>query len=60
MDLTRKLAVAIVMIIPAFVIGGLIWSLFGSWLAVLVWEVILVVIYFLVISGKFFSSAQKA
>ncbi len=60
MDLTRKLAVAIVMIIPAFVIGGLVWSLFGSWLAVLVWEVILAVIYFLVISGKFSSSAQKA
>ncbi|MCP4681479.1 MAG: hypothetical protein GY864_04015 [Desulfobacterales bacterium] len=60
MDITRKLAVAIVMIIPAFVIGGLIWSLFGSWWAVLAWEVILVIIYSLIISGKLSSSAQKA
>ena len=60
MDLTRKLAVAIVLIIPAFVIGGLIWSIISSWWAVLAWEVILVVIYFLIISGKFSSPAQKA
>ncbi len=60
MDLTRKLAVAIVMIIPAFVIGGLVWALLGSWWAVLAWEVVLVIIYSLIISGKFSSSAQKA
>ena len=35
MDLFRRIGIGIVSIIPAFVLGGLIWDWFGSWLAVL-------------------------
>lgn len=34
MDLFRRIGIGIVSIIPAFVLGGLIWDWFGSWLAV--------------------------
>lgn len=60
MDLVRKLAIAIVMIIPAFVFGGLVWHWFGSWWAVLVVEVIAVILYFLIITGKFSRPLQEA
>jgi hypothetical protein len=35
MDLYRKIGIGIVSIIPAFVLGGLMWDWFGSWLPVL-------------------------
>jgi len=52
MDLFRKIAIGIVSIIPAFVLGGLVWEWFGSWLAVL--GVVLLVAIFSgsIISGK--------
>ena len=53
MDLSRKLGTGIVMIIPAFVSGGLLWSLIPSWIAVAIWEIIMVFIYLGIVSGKF-------
>ena len=50
MDPIRKCAIAVVMIVPAFVLGGLVWSCLHSWLAVLVTEVGVVAIYFQIIS----------
>jgi hypothetical protein len=29
------------MIVPAFVGGGVLWSIFGSWIAVLIWLAVL-------------------
>ena len=51
MDLVRKCAIAVVMLIPAFVSGGLVWSCLHSWWAVLAAEVCVVAIYFQIISG---------
>jgi len=51
MDLVRKFAIAVVMIIPSFVFGGLVWSALHSWWAVLVAEICVIAIYFQIISG---------
>ncbi|MEJ2587149.1 MAG: hypothetical protein P8165_06120 [Deltaproteobacteria bacterium] len=53
MDLFRKIAIGIVLIVPAFVLGGLIWNMFGSWLSVIGMEVVMVLLYIKLISdGK--------
>ncbi len=48
-ELARKIAIAIVMIVPAFVIAGLLWDITESWAVVVLWEIAMVVIYFSVI-----------
>ena len=58
MDLIRKLGVAIVFIIPTFVLSGLVWDWFHSWVAVFIVMIILGFLYFMIITGKF--STQPA
>ena len=53
MDLFRRIGIGIVSIIPAFVLGGLIWDWFGSWLAVLGIVVIVGIFSGYTIAGKF-------
>ena len=53
MDLSRKISIGVVSIIPAFVLGGLVWAWFESWLAVLGVVVLVGVFSGSVISGKF-------
>jgi hypothetical protein len=53
MDLFRRIGIGIVSIIPAFVLGGLIWDWFGSWLAVLGIAVIVGIFSGYAIAGKF-------
>ena len=53
MDLVRKIAVAIVMIVPTFVFSGLIWAAVPSWLVVLGVMIVMAVIYSMIIRGKF-------
>jgi len=53
MDLCRRIAIGIVSIIPAFVLGGLIWEWFGSWLAVLGIVIIVGIFSGSAIAGKF-------
>ncbi|MBL7203243.1 MAG: hypothetical protein ISS63_02765 [Desulfobacteraceae bacterium] len=53
MDLFRKIAIGIVSIIPAFVLGGLVWAWFESWLAVFGVVILVAVFSGSVISGKF-------
>jgi len=66
MDIPRKFGIGITMIIPAFVLGGLVWELLGSlpavlgWLAVLVIEIVMVIILVRIITGKFLTAGQKA
>ncbi len=43
MDLPRKLGILIVMIVPGFVIGGALWSLMHSWIAVWIWEILVAI-----------------
>ncbi len=65
MDISRKIGVGVTMIVPGFVMGGLVWDLMGSftpifgWLAVLVVEIVMVIIYALIITGKFIPGGQK-
>ena len=59
MDLYRKIGIGIVTMIPAFVLGGLVWELFGSWLAVLGLELVVAILCALTIAEKF-SSRQNA
>jgi len=51
MDLIRKCSIAVVMMIPAFVFGGLAWSCYHSWWAVLGTDIIVLVIFLQIISG---------
>ena len=41
MDISRKIGIGIVLIVPAFVGSAALWSIFESWIAVLVWLVLL-------------------
>jgi len=66
MDLPRKFGIGVTMIIPGFVLGGLVWELLGSlsavlgWLAVLGVEIVMVIILVRIITGKFLAAGQKA
>ena len=53
MDLFRKIGIGIVSMVPAFVLGGLIWDWFGSWLAVLGMVIIVAIFSGSAIAGKF-------
>jgi hypothetical protein len=52
MDLVRKIGIGIAMIIPTFVGCGAVWALLHSWLAVLVWFIIMTVLFSRIISGR--------
>jgi len=58
MDLARKIGIGIVMIIPTFVGCGALWALLHSWLAVLVWFIIMVVLGGRILSGKSVGQAR--
>ena len=60
MDLWRKIGIAIVSIIPAFVLGGLIWDMSHSWLSVLAVIVIVALFSGSAIAGKFSSPEQSS
>jgi hypothetical protein len=60
MDFFRKIGVGIVMIVPAFVFGGLVYGLLHSWLAVVVLELIMIGIYGTIISGKLFHARASS
>ncbi len=52
MDTVRKLAILIAMIIPTFVGAGAVWDIFGSWIAVIIWVVIMAVVSGNIITGR--------
>ncbi len=61
MEIARKIGIGIVMIIPGFVFGAAIWVWFGSWIAVLILEIIIAIVYYYyVIAGKPTGSTQRA
>jgi len=60
MEFPRKLGIGIVMIVPGFVFGALVWHWFGSWWAVLGLETLMVLLYSFIISGRLSAVAQKA
>ena len=60
MAFTRKLGIGITMIVPGFVLGAIVWTIIESWLAVLGLEIVMILIYAAIISGKPLQSAQKS
>lgn len=60
MDVARKIGIGVVMVVPAFVIGGMIWELLGSWLAVFGLEIIMALLYSTIITGKPFGALYRA
>ena len=52
MELTKKIGIGIVMIVPGFVFGGIVWALLGSWAAVAALEVVVALVYGWIISGR--------
>ena len=59
MEIPRNIGIGIVMIIPAFVFGGVVWSWFGSWFTVFILEVLMVLLYSSIISGWPVGAIQK-
>ncbi|RPI74797.1 MAG: hypothetical protein EHM45_17205 [Desulfobacteraceae bacterium] len=53
MDLPRKIGIAIVMIVPAFVGAGALWALFHNWIAVIPWLLVISGLTGAIITGKF-------
>ena len=45
MEMSRNIGIGIVMVVPAFVGSGAIWQLFGSWIGVLIWLIIMGFVY---------------
>jgi len=52
MDLSRKIGIGIVMVVPTFVGSGALWGIFSSYIAVFVWVVIMAFLYGGILSGK--------
>lgn len=52
MDISRKIGIGITMIVPSFVLGGMVWSVVNSW--ILVWLSIAAVgaVYVAIITGR--------
>jgi hypothetical protein len=59
MELSRRIGIGIVMLIPTFVGTGAQWALFHSWLPVLLWVAVMAVIAGGVISGKYIRSWES-
>jgi hypothetical protein len=53
MDNARKIGIAIVMMIPAFVGAGALWDLIHSWVAVFVWVLAMAAVAVSIIKGGF-------
>ena len=49
----RDLGIGIVMIIPSFVGGGALWHIFHSWLAVIVWTIVMAGLYVGILFKKY-------
>lgn len=52
MDISRKIGIGITMIVPGFVLGGLLWSWFHSAIIVVLLELALVGVYISIVTGK--------
>ncbi len=59
METPRKIGIGVIMIIPAFVFGGVVWALIESWITVFIFEILMVLLYSSIISGWPVSAIQK-
>ena len=56
MDISRRIGIGIVMLIPFFVISGVLWAIFHSYIPVALWFIVMVGIAGAVISGRYLKS----
>jgi hypothetical protein len=59
MDIVRKLAILIVLIVPTFVGAGAVWDILGSWIAVAIWVVIMGVVAGNIITGRLLTGRES-
>lgn len=59
MELPRKLGIGIVMIVPTFVFGGLVYSWFHSYVFVFAIMIMMAVLYGLMLAGKIFEGRSE-
>lgn len=52
MDLSRKIGIGVVMVVPTFVGSGFVWGIFHNYIAVFIWVVIMAFLYGGILSGK--------
>jgi len=58
MEVPRKIGIGILMIVPTFVGAGALWDIFsGSWLAVIVWIILMALFSGAIVTEKFSSKA---
>ncbi|RJR41767.1 MAG: hypothetical protein C4576_17400 [Desulfobacteraceae bacterium] len=60
MDIFRRIGIGIVMIVPTFVIAGALWSLFHSWIPIVIWVLVVAAFVAGLISGKFPRSSSSS
>ena len=61
MEIPRKIGMGILMIVPTFVGAGAIWDIFdGSWLAIIVWIILMCLFSGALITGRFSSKESAA
>ena len=60
MDVIRKIAIGVVMIVPTFVFSGLVWSWFHSWFMVFGMMILMGLTYTSVIAGWPVALVQKS
>ena len=53
MEISRDIGIGVVMIIPAFVGCGALWEIFGSWIAVFIWIIIVAGVYGGILFAKY-------
>ena len=51
-DIARKIGVGVVMLVPTFVGGGALWDMMHSWIAVVIWIIIMGALGGYIISEK--------
>ena len=59
MDITRKLGILIVMMVPTFVGAGAVWDILESWLAVIIWVVIMGFVAGSIVTGRLLSGKSE-
>ena len=52
MEISRDIGIGVVMLIPTFVGSGAVWEIFGSWIAVIIWIIIMAGSYGKILSKK--------
>ena len=52
MDIARKIGIGIVMIVPTVAGSGALWHIFHSWLAVIIWVILMAALCGGILSGK--------